>query len=468
MPINAPRFGPRLSSAPSVTSSPFGGGRIGTLFLRSPTRPGQTSPAVAGDRRGYRQNEGGRYELPRLGGNPIDQNTGVGGGNRPLIAPNLPRTNLPRPGTQATSRTPPRSTNPGPAYGDPQDNQSLIDALTNRTGPSTVSDYSDAIQRAVERSSSVNMSALTGPNAAMLSYGARNEGSGVPRDDDGGGYGGGPGPQGNTGGRTGPGSPADPPPTGGGPPTPGDGKPPFVDDETPPGTGGTGGGTPGGGGPGDPNPPPPEDPPGPDGPDDPPEEPPEEPPEPPPGEPDPPPPGGDGSWDLSNLAALLAQRLNQPSAFGTEEIQQLREWLASEREASRIGRTADLEADAASRGVFYGTPLTTSLGDLESELARAEAGHDVQLTQLAAQYQQEGMNRAIQDAMNFLQFASGERNSMFQNALAAANAGGAGGPDINTLLAGIMGLPGGSVEGLDPGFVELLSFLFPGITGGGQ
>lgn len=102
--------------------------------------------------------------------------------------------------------------------------------------------------------------------------------------------------------------------------------------------------------------------------------------------------GATGFW--ANLQKRLAQRRNVPvqgprpthrfpqpaarvpgltpksKAKPTDPMQQYYNFLKSDLERERTGLRANAIGDASSRGVYYGTPLTTSFGDIDTEYLR--------------------------------------------------------------------------------------------------
>jgi hypothetical protein len=170
-------------------------------------------------------------------------------------------------------------------------------------------------------------------------------------------------------------------------------------------------------------------------------------------------------WDVMDIIKLLSHRLNQPSAFDDTAIKEMREFFKQEREAERLQKTADLETDAASRGVFYGTPLTAGMANMEADLSRSEAAHDAELTRFSTTLQQQAMDTAINQAMSFLQFMSDERHNEFIRNFMAGQQGEAGGPSFESVLRWFAGLPGGEAP-TNPEDWEWLTTLWPDLFGG--
>lgn len=123
-----------------------------------------------------------------------------------------------------------------------------------------------------------------------------------------------------------------------------------------------------------------------------------------------------------------------------------------------LGRT---RSSASSRGMFFGSPLTTAEGTLESNLQRAKTGMNAQLLQRQAEVLGSDRARAIGQAMGF-----GE--NINQSALQEAGmgsellqAGMQGSPDMAQLLQ----MYGGQQFGVNPALYQALGQMYGG--GGG-
>ena len=161
----------------------------------------------------------------------------------------------------------------------------------------------------------------------------------------------------------------------------------------------------------------------------------------------------------TQLADLIVNRLNAPNPFGTAEIEALRESGRVEREQQRRAQTAALEADAARRGVFFGTPLTTGLGEMEAAIQRSADQTERDILQLVAEATERSSQATLDDALQFLGMAGNEQQAMNQLAVAAAQLGQQGGIDPNSALALLMGM-GGDAGGIDPNLLAFFGSLF--------
>jgi hypothetical protein len=168
-----------------------------------------------------------------------------------------------------------------------------------------------------------------------------------------------------------------------------------------------------------------------------------------------------GGNPLGGLAEIIAGLINNPNPYEMDDIQRMREFMAGERDRTRKLRTADLTTNAANRGVFYGTPLTTSLGNLETELSRSEAQYDTELTRMAAEGRQNALSGYLGQALQFLTGAQGDQSIANQLALGAHGQGIMGGPDMNNAIQQLMALQGTGPGQLDSAMItNLLGILF--------
>ncbi len=101
---------------------------------------------------------------------------------------------------------------------------------------------------------------------------------------------------------------------------------------------------------------------------------------------------------------------------------------------------ANAQADAAKRGVYYGSPLTTSLGDIDTQLQRG-AG-DLQSNLLLNQAQTMGANQqnAIQNVFQYGQNQNQADQFQANLGLQEANSGFAGAPTSDNAFNQAMGL----------------------------
>lgn len=102
----------------------------------------------------------------------------------------------------------------------------------------------------------------------------------------------------------------------------------------------------------------------------------------------------------SDLQQRLLQQLTQlteaPSAYGTEQIQQMREAQRADLEAQFGAQRSQLEEELARRGLSASSIAAGQFGDIAGQQARALATMEAGLTEKAAEAMQRGREAAIQ------------------------------------------------------------------------
>lgn len=162
---------------------------------------------------------------------------------------------------------------------------------------------------------------------------------------------------------------------------------------------------------------------------------------------------------LGDVEEKIRQRLNNPSPFGSAEFQAALQQGQQGLEKTLAERSGGLKADAASRGVYYGSPLTAGLGKAESAFADSMSNLNTNLLLEKARTQGGYEQGAIQDALGLGGMQSGinqfdrtqslneqqarEAAEQFQAQLGLNTAalGYGGGPDINSMFGNMLGMP---------------------------
>lgn len=136
------------------------------------------------------------------------------------------------------------------------------------------------------------------------------------------------------------------------------------------------------------------------------------------------------------LFKQLMERITNPSRYDSAAVSSERQQgMQNLQDQRKIGENNAI-ADAARRGVYNGTPLTTSLGDIGTQYQRGLGEMEAKITQdTAARH-----NQDLNDAMNAI-FTYGNAQLLSQQQqndlwLAILNAGYGGGP----------GMPGASTQ----------------------
>lgn len=164
---------------------------------------------------------------------------------------------------------------------------------------------------------------------------------------------------------------------------------------------------------------------------------------------------------LSALGGYIEQQLGSPSRFDLPVVQNAFNFLAGDLDRQAAARNEQLRADAAARGVFYGSPLTTSQGDLATELQRGKGSLATQLLLNQAQTAGQDMNSAISNAMQFGQNQLGAQQFAAQMGLGALGQGFQGGADPNAAMNAIIALATGQPPQGGNGIVDFLGALGP-------
>ena len=186
---------------------------------------------------------------------------------------------------------------------------------------------------------------------------------------------------------------------------------------------------------------------------------PQQPPQPPPAQQQP-----QNAVGLENLAGVLEQLLANPSAFGSKEIEGLREnFRQQQEEEARQARQA-IEADAAKRGVTFSSAPATRTGglfDVERYQSQARAQADKDFAAQAALSRDEAMKTALASSLGFGQLGQQDQQFKDQLALSLAELGFRGAPDIQSQLGNLasFGL-GQAPAGMDPALWQMLGTLF--------
>lgn len=107
-------------------------------------------------------------------------------------------------------------------------------------------------------------------------------------------------------------------------------------------------------------------------------------------------PSAAGSDLQQQLIAQLTQLSQNPSAYGTEQIQQMREAQRADIEAQFGAQRQQLEEELARRGLSASSIAAGQFGDIAGQQARAIATAEAGLTERAAESLQRGREAAIQ------------------------------------------------------------------------
>jgi hypothetical protein len=146
---------------------------------------------------------------------------------------------------------------------------------------------------------------------------------------------------------------------------------------------------------------------------------------------------------MNRLQQVIEQMLGQPGAYDSPLIQQLRESGMHNLEDLRRTEEDRLRGDAASRGVYRGSGLSNSLGDLSERYVRGAQDLEADLLEKAANSHQQGLGQAIQSAFGYEQGQQQYNQQQIQLLTTMAQLGMLGGPNIPDAVGqyGTMPLP---------------------------
>src|SRR6266850_439405 len=139
---------------------------------------------------------------------------------------------------------------------------------------------------------------------------------------------------------------------------------------------------------------------------------------------------GQGSDALANLGDVLSNHLANPSRFDLPEVKKAYDFFSQDlKDQARLAGSNAI-TDASARGVYYGSPLTTSLGDINTQLQRGLGALSTNIGLEQAQTQGQDLSNAIGQGMQFGQLGMQGQQNAFNNALNMAQFGEGGMPTM--------------------------------------
>lgn len=138
--------------------------------------------------------------------------------------------------------------------------------------------------------------------------------------------------------------------------------------------------------------------------------------------------------DVSNFQGVLEQILGQSMGgggrYGNDLIKNMMQQNTQRNNDLRKTETDQATADAASRGVYYGSPLTNSLGDISERYVTRQGEAQNQLLQQIADAQATDQQNAVGNIFNYGQGQQQNSAQQMNLMLALAQLGMMGGPTI--------------------------------------
>jgi hypothetical protein len=168
---------------------------------------------------------------------------------------------------------------------------------------------------------------------------------------------------------------------------------------------------------------------------------------------------------MGNLKGVLEQILGGTvggqGRYGNDLIQHMEDQFTRNNTDLRKQEETSAIGDAAKRGVYYGSPLTNSMGDIRERFIGRQADSQNALLKQIADAKQEDQNTAIN---NIFHYGEGENaNQQTQSSIltALANLGMAGGPSMSGAYGDFNSLPQPGVSDMSDVY-KLLGSLFGG------
>lgn len=173
--------------------------------------------------------------------------------------------------------------------------------------------------------------------------------------------------------------------------------------------------------------------------------------------------GQPGAVGLENLRAVLERGLANNSRYSGDLITRLQDQMSGNLNDERRMAEDRAKADASARGVYYGSPLTTSLGDIGERYLKAQSSGQTDLLKQIADANATDKQSSID---NVFRFGQGEQDSVnSQNDLLTriADLGLRGGPTIPGATDSFNSLPQPTAPDYSS-IYQLLGSLFGGGT----
>jgi hypothetical protein len=165
------------------------------------------------------------------------------------------------------------------------------------------------------------------------------------------------------------------------------------------------------------------------------------------------PPTGDPATAQSpfgDLGKLVEEAYRQPSRYDAEEAKKTYEFLKGDLERQRDLGLSDVDADAASRGVFFGSPAVSGRTNVRERFNRGLGELATNVSREQATTAAGDRSSAFGDAFSFLRDAREGEGMDLRIAELAGNLGNQGGLDLGSVLNSYGQMPtpefGGGVD----------------------
>jgi hypothetical protein len=153
-------------------------------------------------------------------------------------------------------------------------------------------------------------------------------------------------------------------------------------------------------------------------------------------------PQGTEAIPMQGVGGMIERYLANPSRFDNATFQQAYQSAVGDIDQQAKLAQDQAAASAASRGMFFGSPLTTAGTDIATEAGRAKANVASQLLMNQAQTWNQDMGQALQAALGFGGQQQNANQFSADYALRALGQAFGGAPTIGGTAQQIAGLPG--------------------------
>lgn len=163
---------------------------------------------------------------------------------------------------------------------------------------------------------------------------------------------------------------------------------------------------------------------------------------------------------LQDLGGEIEKNLGNPSAFNSDLLQQTFGYLKGDLENTRDKELANADIDAASRGMYFGTPGLQSRSNVREKYNRGVGDLATQLALKQAETYGNDRQQAMDAAFKFVGGANEADAQEAQLAALMASLGMNGAPTMAGAAG--MNIPTPDFGGIDPAAIQALGAMFAG------
>lgn len=170
--------------------------------------------------------------------------------------------------------------------------------------------------------------------------------------------------------------------------------------------------------------------------------------------------GANAPVPLNDIQSLVEKQLGDPSRYDAKAVQDAYDYMKQDLTRTRDTGLSSADADAANRGVFYGTPATSARSNVEAQYNRGLGDLASNLAISQAQTYGEDANTAFQHAMSLFGAQNTDTQTQAQIAAIMAELGQSGAPTVNN--ATNVNVPPPSSTGTNTAAMQALGALLAG------